>query len=252
MNSQDSKINSIEEELDAESLVLWALDNIDDHQAFRLLNPLLTGKKLIVWEIIENKIEEANSKEKKLEVWDKNQWENFDMTKAIDELKEIRKIRNKLFFLRDKIIFYLLSDSENGLLDMLSMKIFPEIKLLKSSIRESLYAMACTVWPENWTWLIIERDQITLEIIKEIYEKLNICWWQPEEVVKQIREISNATLAIQEQIEFLEGLQPVNNMVLDSLRKYREKIEWSLSLTEEIRFGYKQECRTKIEELKNS
>jgi len=71
------------------------------------------------------------------------------MTKAIDELKEIRKIRNKLFFLRDKIIFYLLSDSENGLLDMLSMKIFPEIKLLKSSIRESLYAMACTVWPEN-------------------------------------------------------------------------------------------------------
>jgi len=43
--------------------------------------------------------------------------------------------------------------------------------------------------------------------------------------VKQIREISNATLAIQEQIEFLEGLQPVNNMVLDSLRKYREKIE---------------------------
>jgi len=240
MEQQDTSINSTNEEFDAEWLVWEALElielsmEIENNEIFRLLQPLSTEEKLIVWEVTENKIKEFQVRE----------IDKFDE----DEIK-IEKEIYKLSLFKKSIIFYLLEDSENGLLDMLAIKLFPGMKLWSSSIREPLNI---TIYPKHWTWLYIEENKITLNIIKEIYEELEIGWGNPEEVIKQIKKISNATLAIQEQIKSLKDLKPENDMVIFSLRHYKEKVERLLWSIDEVNSTYKKDCIRRISELKYS
>jgi len=240
MEQQDTSINSTNEEFDAEWLVWEALElielsmEIENNEIFRLLQPLSTEEKLIVWEVTENKIKEFQVRE----------IDKFDE----DEIK-IEKEIYKLSLFKKSMIFYLLEDSENGLLDMLAIKLFPGMKLWSSSIREPLNI---TIYPKHWTWLYIEENKITLNIIKEIYEELEIGWGNPEEVIKQIKKISNATLAIQEQIKSLKDLKPENDMVIFSLRHYKEKVERLLWSIDEVNSTYKKDCIRRISELKYS
>lgn len=182
---------NIGQELGTKSLVLKMFDSMKNTQICNFLEWLSTEEIIEIWEILENQIKES---------------------------EEIKKLAS----LRKNIIFYLLNNKENALIEIFVMENFPWIQLWKvATISKSCYITACKL---DGTQLKILDDEITLEKVIKLYNKMKQDWGDPKKVIDQLISLSNVNLEIKKIIESIWNIDPENTKVSKTLGDVKQTI----------------------------